>query len=179
MYQRLKYILNALLLALITLSVAGAIYFLFFIDNTDEYSSLSNSSHSNSMELEFQTLDGNVITKNDLLGQITLINFWATWCGPCRLEIPELVELQDFYADQPVQIIGISVDRSMAPIDPFLAQYKVNYPIAMYQPHYSNFFGNVSAIPTTFILDKKGRVAHVLRGFKNQYELHRLIESLQ
>ncbi len=179
MYQRLKHILNALLLVLITLSVAGAIYFLFFVDTSSDYSSSSTSSTQESLELSFKTLEGDTITKKDLVGQITLINFWATWCGPCRLEIPELVELQNHYTDQDVQIIGVSVDRSMNPIPSFLDQYKVNYPIAMYTANHIDFFGHVSAIPTTFILDKKARVAHVLRGFKNQYELHRLIETLQ
>ncbi|MDC0036639.1 TlpA family protein disulfide reductase [bacterium] len=179
MYQRFKYILNALLLVLITLSVAGVIYFLFFVDSNSDYTSSSTQSTQNSLELSFKTLEGDTITNKDLVGQITLINFWATWCGPCRLEIPELVELQDHYSNQDVQVIGVSVDRNMDPIDSFLDQYKVNYPISMYSAKHVDFFGHVSAIPTTFILDKKARVAHVLRGFRNQYELHRLIENLQ
>ena len=107
-----------------------------------------------------------------------LLYFTATWCGPCRLEIPELMELQSHYSNLPVKIIGISVDRNIASVERYLKEYAITYPIVMYTAEHTSYFGQVSAIPTTFILDKQGRIAHVLKGYRNQYELHTLIDPL-
>jgi len=103
-------------------------------------------------------LDGRTISSSSLRGKVTLINFWATWCGPCRAEIPDLVALQEKYRDQ-LQIIGISEDE-VAPgvVKTFAAQFNVNYPIAMVTPDLEKKFGSIAALPTSFVLDRDARI---------------------
>lgn len=103
-------------------------------------------------------LDGRTIGSNALRGKVTLINFWATWCGPCRAEIPELVELQKKYRDT-LQIIGISEDE--APPDAvkrFATEHEINYPVAMVTPELEKIFPGIVALPTTYVLDRDGRI---------------------
>jgi thiol-disulfide isomerase/thioredoxin len=103
-------------------------------------------------------LDGRPITAASLKGKVTIINFWATWCGPCRAEIPDLVALQDKYRDH-LQVVGISEDEAPPEtVKRFAAQYRVNYPIVMITPELEKTFGSTYAIPTSFILDREGRI---------------------
>ncbi|MBM3770937.1 MAG: TlpA family protein disulfide reductase [Acidimicrobiia bacterium] len=104
-------------------------------------------------------LDGKGLSSTDWKGKMVLVNFWATWCGPCRAEIPDLVALQTKYRDRLI-VIGISEDEG--PIDKvreFASQYKVNYPIVMTTPEIEDRFPGVAALPTTFFLDTEGRIA--------------------
>jgi thiol-disulfide isomerase/thioredoxin len=102
-------------------------------------------------------VDGRVVSPADWRGKVTLINFWATWCGPCRLEIPDLVALQANYHYQ-LQIIGISEDDDPVLVKQFRAEHKINYPIVMQTPELERMFPGINALPTTFVLDREGRV---------------------
>lgn len=103
-------------------------------------------------ELTMTTLDGRTITSKDLAGKVTIFNFWATWCPPCRAEIPDLVKLQEQYKDHLI-IIGVSSDEgSTDAVSRFAADYKINYPIVMETPELTKAFPGVFALPTTFIV---------------------------
>jgi thiol-disulfide isomerase/thioredoxin len=105
-----------------------------------------------------QDLDGRTISLSSLRGRVTVINFWATWCGPCRAEIPDLVVLQEKYRDT-LQIVGISEDEASPEIvKRFAADHHVNYPIVMVTPELRKVFPGVSALPTSFVLDRESRV---------------------
>jgi thiol-disulfide isomerase/thioredoxin len=105
------------------------------------------------------TLDGRTLTSGDLRGKVVIVNFWATWCAPCRAEMPALVALQDKYRDHLV-IVGVSEDEGpIENVKRFLTEYGVNYPIAMTTPELARVFPGVTALPTTFILDRELRVA--------------------
>jgi thiol-disulfide isomerase/thioredoxin len=109
-------------------------------------------------DFTIRDLDGRTISLASLRGKVTLVNFWATWCGPCRAEIPDLVALQQKYRDQ-LQILGISEDEALPEtVKQFAAKFNVNYPVAMVTPELEKLFGNVSALPTTFVIDREGRV---------------------
>jgi len=102
-----------------------------------------------------RTLDGKQIDSASLAGKVVLVNFWATWCPPCRAEIPDLVALQEKYRDQ-LQIIGVLQDES--PLDEvrrFAANYKINYPIVIPTEDIERSFPHVFALPTTFVLDRE------------------------
>jgi thiol-disulfide isomerase/thioredoxin len=115
-------------------------------------------------------LDGKTISSAELRGKIVMVNFWATWCGPCRAEIPDLVALQDKYRDQLV-ILGISEDETgVEPVRQFAAKYKMNYTVAMATPEIRAAFPNVMALPTTFVLDRDGRLAQKSVGMLNPRE---------
>jgi thiol-disulfide isomerase/thioredoxin len=109
-------------------------------------------------DFTMRDLDGRSITSASLRGKVALINFWATWCGPCRAEIPDLVALQDKYRDQ-LHVIGISEDEAGPDIvRRFAASHSVNYPIVMLTHELEQVFPSVHALPTSFLLDREGRL---------------------
>jgi thiol-disulfide isomerase/thioredoxin len=103
-------------------------------------------------------LDGKTMSSADLKGKVVLVNFWATWCPPCRAEIPDLVALQSKYRDTLV-VLGVSEDE-IAPeeVKAFATAQKMNYPIVMATPELAKTFKGVSALPTTFVVDPDGRI---------------------
>jgi thiol-disulfide isomerase/thioredoxin len=103
-------------------------------------------------------LDGRDISPASFRGKVVIINFWATWCPPCRAEIPDLIALQTKYRDQ-LQIIGISEDEESAEtVKRFATEHKMNYPIVMTTRDLERSFPGVSALPTSFIVDRDARV---------------------
>lgn len=103
-------------------------------------------------------LDGRTISSADWRGKVTLVNFWATWCPPCRAEIPELIALQEKYRGR-LQIIGISEDEgSLEQVKQFVADNKINYPVVMASPEIDRIFSGISALPTSFFVDRDGRI---------------------
>jgi len=112
-------------------------------------------------------LDGRDVSPATWRGKVTIVNFWATWCPPCRAEIPDLVALQEKYRDK-VQVIGVSEDEEPPDVvRKFAAQYKMNYPIVMTTPEIRKAFPGVSALPTSFIVDPEGRVMQRHIGMLN------------
>src|SRR5262245_13556979 len=105
-----------------------------------------------------QTVDGQTLSSSSLRGKVTLINFWATWCPPCKAEIPDLIALQNKYRDQ-LQIIGISEDETPDVVRRFMAEHKINYPVVMATPDIQRALPGVGSLPTTFMLDREGRIA--------------------
>jgi thiol-disulfide isomerase/thioredoxin len=104
-------------------------------------------------------LDGRPVSTAALRGKVVLVNFWATWCPPCREEIPDLIALQAKYKDT-LQIVGIAQDSgSVEEIRAFAAKHGMNYPTVLSTPEIERLFPGVSALPTTFVLDRDGRLA--------------------
>jgi thiol-disulfide isomerase/thioredoxin len=123
-------------------------------------------------------LDGREVSMAALRGKVVLVNFWATWCGPCRAEIPDLVALQEKYRDN-LQVIGISQDE--APVDlvrRFAVQHRMNYPVVMSSPEIEAMFPGVNALPTSFVVDRQSRIVqkHVgmLRAELTEHETRAL-----
>jgi thiol-disulfide isomerase/thioredoxin len=103
-------------------------------------------------------LDGRTISSASFQGKVVIVNFWATWCPPCRAEIPDLIALQDKYRDH-LQVIGISEDEaSVDDVRRFVAEHKINYPIVMSTPELVKLFPGVRALPTSFIVDPESRL---------------------
>lgn len=125
-------------------------------------------------EMTFWDLDGNRISTRDWKGKVTIVNFWATWCPPCREEIPAFITLQDKYRDH-VQFIGISIDDPDAVNDvkAFVREHKMNYPVVMSTPELTTNFGGVFAVPTSFVVDPEVRTVQKHIGLINPaiYEL--------
>ncbi|MEP7307546.1 MAG: redoxin domain-containing protein [Acidobacteriota bacterium] len=114
-----------------------------------------------------RAIDGQSLSSTALRGKVVLVNFWATWCPPCRAEIPDLVALQAQYRDQ-LQIIGVSQDEgSIEVVQRFAEQQRMNYPIVMMTPELEKAFAGVSALPTSFLLDREGRIVQRHVGMLN------------
>jgi len=112
-------------------------------------------------------LAGNDVSLSSLRGKVVLVNFWATWCPPCREEIPDLIELQEKYRDR-VQIVGVSQDAAPPrTVLEFVVQHRMNYPTVMSTPEIEKLFPGVYALPTTFIIDPEGRLAKKHIGMLN------------
>jgi thiol-disulfide isomerase/thioredoxin len=122
--------------------------------------------------------EGREISPASLRGKVVIVNFWATWCGPCRAEIPDLIALQAKYKDT-LQVIGISEDEAPADVvKRFAADQKINYPVGMATPEIEKLFPGISALPTSFILDRDSRIVqkHVgmLTARTTEYETRHL-----
>ena len=103
-------------------------------------------------------VNGPSLTLSSYRGQVVLLDFWATWCVPCREEIPHFVELQDKYRAHGLQIIGVSMDDSADPVRPFAQQFHMNYPIVMGNAKIGEQYGGVLGLPIAFLLDRDGRI---------------------
>src|SRR5438132_9935381 len=103
-------------------------------------------------------IDGRAISPDSLRGKVVIVNFWATWCPPCRAEIPDLVALQEKYGDR-LQIIGVSQDEAgVDVVRRFAADRHVNYPIVMMTPELEKAFPGTAALPTSFVIDRESRI---------------------
>jgi thiol-disulfide isomerase/thioredoxin len=112
-------------------------------------------------------LDGRAISLDSLRGKVTIVNFWATWCPPCRAEIPDLIALQAKYRDD-LQVIGISQDDESAEVvRRFADEHGINYPIVMSTPELEQVFTGIYALPTSFIIDREGRIVQKHVGLLN------------
>jgi thiol-disulfide isomerase/thioredoxin len=110
-------------------------------------------------DFELPALDGKNIKLSDLRGKGVLLNFWATYCGPCKVEMPWFVELQKEYGPQGFAIVGVAMDdASTEDIAKFAKQMGVNYPILIGKDSVADSYGGVSVLPTTFFVDRDGKV---------------------
>jgi thiol-disulfide isomerase/thioredoxin len=87
-----------------------------------------------------------------------LLDFWATWCGPCRIEIPGFVKLQERYRDQGLVVIGVSLDDSVEPVREFYREFNMNYAVAMGDDRVTELYGGILGLPTTFLIGRDGRI---------------------
>ena len=118
-------------------------------------------------EFMFEDLAGRSHAPRDWLGKVVLLNFWATWCPPCRAEIPDLIRLQTEYADRLV-IAGLSTDaEGKETVQSFVDEAGINYLVGMSSPELEAKFGGVVGLPTTFLLDTRGRIVQKHIGFAN------------
>src|SRR5262245_19161971 len=118
--------------------------------------------------LSMRDLDGRPLSSDEWRGKVVIVNFWATWCPPCRAEIPDLVALQGKYRDR-LLIIGVSQDEgSIELVKQFVAAHRMNYPVVMMTPEIDKAFPGIRALPTSFILDRESRVVQRHVGLLNQ-----------
>jgi thiol-disulfide isomerase/thioredoxin len=91
-------------------------------------------------------------------GKIVLLDFWATWCDPCREEIPHLVELQSKYRDRGLEIVGVSMDDGPEPVRDYYQRFKMNYPVVMGNAKIGELYGGVLGLPIAFVIGRDGRI---------------------
>jgi peroxiredoxin len=132
----------------------------------------------------FLLKDANGATVNlaDYKGKVVLVNFWATWCGPCKVEIPWFIEFQQQYKDRDFTVLGVSMDDDgWKSVTPYVSEHKINYPIVIGNDQVSQLYGGVDSLPTSFIVDRSGRIAATHVGLVDrsdyQNEILKLLED--
>lgn len=123
--------------------------------------------------------DGQPIRLSSYRGKVVLVNFWATWCPPCRGEIPDFIRVQQALRPQGFEIIGISLDDGGAKdVAPFAAQFGINYTVALGNEQVTASYGGIRGIPTSFLIDREGRVAQTFPGAIDGATLRAAVEAL-
>jgi thiol-disulfide isomerase/thioredoxin len=138
--------------------------------------------------VSFQDLDGKTVNLADYRGKVVLVNFWATWCEPCRTEIPELIEFQDKYGPKSYTTLGVAMDQEgRSVVAPFVAkpQFDVNgqktamnYPVLIGNDDIAAKFGGIIGLPTSFLVSKDGKVVRRVIGPIDDQTMDKLIQQL-
>ena len=124
-------------------------------------------------------LTGKTIQSSDLKGKVVILDFWATWCGPCQEEIPGFIALKKQYGDQGLAVVGASVDEGgAAVVQKFAGQLGMNYPVGLADEKFQSAFGGVDVLPMTLIIDRQGRIVKKHIGFTDKAELEAEIKAL-
>lgn len=126
------------------------------------------------------TLEGDTLRLTDLRGQVVLLNFWATWCAPCRQEIPDLNAMHTDYAAEGFLVVGVSEDEGgFADVEPFAAEFEIPYPLVVDERgQLAEAYGGVWGLPTSFLIDQEGRIARRILGIVKPEDLRPQIEDL-
>ena len=124
-------------------------------------------------------LDGKLFDSAQLRGHVVLLDFWATWCGPCRAQIPHLIALQRAYGDQGFTVVGVALDRNgPEAVRRFVRQVGINYPILLATPPMLAAFGGVAAIPTAVLIDRHNRIVMQHVGYADKALLEQRVRPL-
>ena len=135
----------------------------------------SSPGHS-APDFDLKDLQGNEIKLSSLRGKAVVLNFWATWCAPCKQEVPWFVEMQKRYGSQGLQIVGISIDDDPKDVVKFAAENAINYPILFGQEKVANEYGGIEYLPTTFYIDRNGVVLDRVYGQPEREEIEQKIK---
>jgi cytochrome c biogenesis protein CcmG, thiol:disulfide interchange protein DsbE len=122
----------------------------------------SDTQHASALrpapDFSLTDLSGHKFRLSDYRGKVVVLDFWATWCDPCKQEVPHFIEMQSKYASQGLQVLGVSMDDDEPPVREFQQQYKMNYPVALGSPELADQYGGILGLPITFVIDRNGRI---------------------
>jgi thiol-disulfide isomerase/thioredoxin len=128
---------------------------------------------------KLKSINGEVVELAKLKGRVVVVNFWATWCGPCRAEIPGFLEIYKTYKSKGLEIVGIALDESgWDVVKPFIQTYRIAYPVVLGDSKVARDYGGIQAIPTTFVIDRKGDVVGGQQGLLQKAQLEKVIKGL-
>jgi thiol-disulfide isomerase/thioredoxin len=164
---------NPLALVVVAVLVTGMLYFGFHMARHAGAVPTQRLGFSTpAPDFTLESLDGKNITLSDLRGKAVLLNFWATWCTPCKIEMPWFVELQKEYGPQGLQVIGIAMDDSgKDDIVKFAKDMGVNYPVLLGKEAVGDAYGGVPALPETFFIGRDGKIVDKIIGLKGRADI--------
>ncbi len=130
-------------------------------------------------DFALERMNGETFRLSDHRGEVVVVNFWATWCPPCRMEIPGFVELQEEFGEEGLTFVGVSLDEGgFEVVRPFAEEMGINYPLVVDDGTVASRFGGVPALPTTFVVGPEGTVQFARPGFLPEAELRIRLEPL-
>lgn len=126
-----------------------------------------------------RTLAGAEFDLEDRRGEVVLVNFWATWCPPCRLEMPGFQAVYEDYRDRGFTVVGLATDiGGKGPVQQFVSANGITYPVAMASDEIRRLYGGVDALPQSFVVDRQGRVRKAVAGVFSESSLRKLVQEL-
>jgi len=125
-------------------------------------------SWGNAPDFTLSALQNIPLTLSQYKGKVIILDFWATWCKPCRLEIPGFIELYEKYREKGLMVIGVSLDRSERKVKQFARDFGINYPLVMGNRKLVQKYGGFRGIPTTFIIDQNGDIKNKFTGYRSK-----------
>ncbi len=185
---------KVLLIIATVLVLIGATYFADKATRVKATSSIKNTQQVEAKidgkpapEVKFKDLDGKEVTLAQFKGTVVLVDFWATWCDPCYVEIPWLIEMQQKYAAKGFTVLGVAMDEEgKSAVTPFLAKERfdvngqklpMNYPIVLGNDDVADKFGGLLGYPTGFLITRDGKVVKKFQGLTSFDEIAKAIES--
>jgi peroxiredoxin len=168
---------NPLALVVVAFVIAFALYFGYHQARRSGASAhITQSGPAPDFSLE--SLDGKTTRLSDFRGKAVLLNFWATWCGPCKIEMPWFVDLQNQYRSQGLQIVGVAMDdASKEDIAKFAKDMGVNYPILIGKESVGDQYGGVPALPESFLIARDGKIVGKIIGLEGKAEIEDAIKK--
>jgi thiol-disulfide isomerase/thioredoxin len=132
------------------------------------------------LDFTLKNVAGDNVTLSSYKGKVLVLDFWATWCGPCKVEIPAFVELQKKYAANGLQIVGISIDDTPAELEPYVKDMKMNYPVLVGKGHddVQDAYGPLVGIPVSVVIARDGKICASHPGLTGSDEFEREIKAL-
>ena len=130
-------------------------------------------------DFALEDASGQTLKLSDLHGKVVLLNFWATWCTPCKVEIPWFVEMEREFKDEGFAVVGVSMDEDgWDAVKPFMSDLKINYRMVLGTEEMAQLYGGIEALPTSYILDRDGKVASVHMGIVSRSVFEEEIRAL-
>jgi peroxiredoxin len=160
-------------ITLITLTALGLVVACSHSISADAAALRASKDRKQAPDFALKDSNGAAVKLSDYKGKVVLLNFWATWCGPCKVEIPWFMEFQQQYKDKGFAVLGVAMDdEGWEAVKPYLSERKVNYRVLLGNDSVTQLYGGVDSLPTTFVIDKDGRIAsaHVGLVSKNEYQ---------
>jgi thiol-disulfide isomerase/thioredoxin len=114
--------------------------------------------HPLAADFSLTELTGQQLQLSTYRGKVVLLDFWATWCDPCRKEIPQFVQFQSKYGSQGLQIVGIAMDDGPGPVREFYKKFKMNFPVVMAKGNVAGHYGGIFGLPVAFVIGRDGRI---------------------
>jgi len=170
---------SALALSLLTVSTPLPLWFEGSAQAADGAACPANAKPAN-LNFTMKDMNGKDVRLSDYKGKVILLDFWATWCGPCKVEIPWFVEFQQKYAAKGLQVIGVSVDDTVDKLKPYVAQFKMNYPVLQGLNHddVQDAYGPMWGIPVTALISRDGKICAKHTGMSSKPSFENEIKSL-